>query len=84
MMALYIELGALLAALFVLYVIYQFLKNPLLIIANSVLGFIVFLVLDLVFNLGIPIDFWTIAVVAIGGFGGVVFVLLLHFLGLGF
>ncbi len=83
-MALYIELGALLAALFVLYVIYQFLKNPLLILANSVLGFIVFLILDIVFNLGIPIDFWTIAVVAIGGFGGVVFVLLLHFLGLGF
>ncbi len=83
-MAIYIELGALLAALFILYVIYQFLKNPLLVLANSVLGFIVFLVLDIVFNLGIPIDFWTIAVVAIGGFGGVIFVLLLHFLGLGF
>lgn len=83
-MVLYIELGALLAALFILYVIYQFLKNPMLILANSVLGFIVFLVLDRVFNLGIPIDFWTIAVVAIGGFGGVVFVLLLHFLGWGF
>ncbi len=83
-MALYIQLGALLAALFVLYVIYRFMKNPMLVLANSVLGIIVFLILDLVFNLGIPIDFWSIAVVAVGGFGGVVFILVLHFLGLGF
>ncbi len=83
-MAFYIELGALIAALFVLYVIYRFLKEPMLVLANSVLGFIVFLVLDLVFGLGIPINFWSLAVVALGGFGGVIFVLILHFLGLGF
>ncbi len=83
-MAFYIELGALIAALFVLYVIYRFLKEPMLVLANSVLGFIVFLLLDLVFGLGIPINFWSLAVVALGGFGGVIFVLILHFLGLGF
>jgi hypothetical protein len=83
-MAFYIELGALIAALFVLYVIYRFLKEPMLVLANSVLGFIVFLLLDLVFGLGIPVNFWSIAVVALGGFGGVIFVLILHFLGLGF
>lgn len=83
-MSLIIALGALLAALFVLYLIYRFFQNPMLILANSVLGFIVFLILDLFFNLGIPIDFWSIAVVALGGFGGVIFVLILHFLGLAF
>ncbi len=83
-MALYIQLGALLAAFFVLYVIYRFMKDPMLVLANSVLGLIVFLFLDLFFGLGIPIDFWSVAIVAVGGFGGVLFVLILHFLGLGF
>ena len=83
-MSLLIAIGALLAAIFILYVIYRFFKDPMLVIANSVLGFIVFLLLDLVFGLGIPIDFWSIAVVALGGFGGVLFVLILHFLGLAF
>ncbi len=83
-MALYIQLGALLAAIFILYVIYRFMKNPMLVLANSVLGLIVFLFLDLFFGLGIPIDFWSVAIVAVGGFGGVLFVLILHFLGLGF
>ncbi len=84
MVSIFIALGALLAALFVIYLIYRFFKDPMLIVANSVLGFIVFLLLDLVFGLGIPIDFWSIAIVALGGFGGVLFVLILHFLGLGF
>jgi hypothetical protein len=83
-MAFYIELAALLAALFVLYLIYRFMKQPMAVLANSVLGFIVFLALDLIFGLGIPINFWSIAVVALGGFGGVILVLVLHFLGLGF
>lgn len=83
-MTLYVSIGALLAALFVIYLIYRFFKNPMAILANSVLGIIAFFVLDVVFKLGIPIDFWTIAVVALGGFGGVVLVLVLHFLGLGF
>lgn len=83
-MSIYVSIGALLAAIFVLYLIYRFFKNPMAILANSVLGIIAFLVLDTVFKLGIPIDFWTIAIVALGGFGGVIFVLVLHFLGLGF
>jgi hypothetical protein len=80
----YVTIGALIAALFVLYLIYRFFKNPAMILANSILGLVTFFVLNAVFKLGIPIDFWTIAVVALGGFGGVVFVLILHFLGLGF
>ena len=83
-MAIYIEIGALIVALFLLYVVYRFLKDPLLMIANSVIGFIALVLLNVIFNLGIPIDFWSIVIVALGGIGGVILIVLLHLLGLGF
>jgi hypothetical protein len=83
-MAIYIELGALLFALFILYMVYQFLKNPLLVIANSVLGLVVLMALNSAFHLGIAINIWTLAVVGFGGIGGLVLVVVLHLLGLGF
>ena len=83
-MALIINLGALLVVLFLLVLIVKFFKKPMLVVMNSVLGFIVFFVLNLVFHLGVPINFWTLAIVGLGGVGGVILVLLLHFLGMGF
>jgi hypothetical protein len=83
-MAIYIELGALLGALFVLYLLIQFLKNPLLIFANSVLGILAFVILNSAFHLGIAINTWSILAVAFGGLFGFLLVLALHFLGLGF
>lgn len=83
-MAIYIELGALIAALFVLYLLIQFLKNPLLIIANSIIGIIAFILLNSYFHLGIAINLWSIMAVAFGGVVGFLMVLLLHFLGMGF
>jgi len=83
-MAIYIELGALLAALFVLMLLYRFLKEPLLIIANSVVGIIAFILLNAYFHLGIAINMWSILAVAFGGIVGFLMVLVLHFLGMGF
>ncbi len=83
-MALYIELGALLAVLFILYLLFRFLNDPKLILTNSIIGIVVFFALDYFFSFGIPIDFLSIAIVAVGGLAGIVFILILHFLGLGF
>lgn len=83
-MAIYIELGALLAALFVLMLLYRFLKEPLLIIANSVIGILAFILLNAYLHLGIDINIWSILAVAFGGIVGFLMVLALHFLGLGF
>lgn len=83
-MSFYIELGALLAIIFILYLFFRFLKDPVLILWNSVFGIIVFFALDYFFGLGIPISFFSIAIVAVGGFAGLVFVILLHFLGIAF
>ncbi len=83
-MAIYIELGALIAALFVLLLLIRFLKEPLLILLNSVIGIIAFVLLNSAFHLGIDINLWSVLAVAFGGVVGFIFVLVLHFLGLGF
>lgn len=83
-LTLFIELGTLLVALFLLYFLIRFLKNPLHIIANSIGGILIFFILNFVFNLQIPINIISVAVVGLGGMFGVFLVLLLHFLGLAF
>ena len=78
-----VGLFGLLLALFIVYLIYKFLKNPEYIIANSIMGILVFFILDLV-GAGIAINIFSVGIVAIGGVPGLILVLLLHFLGLGF
>lgn len=83
-MAFYIELGTLLLAILIIALILRIFKEPGPIIWNSIAGIISFFILNWVFHLGIPINIWSIAIVALGGVGGLILVLLLHFLGLGF
>lgn len=83
-MAIYIELGALLAAIFVLFILMRIIKEPLVILANSILGIIAFAIVNVVFHAGIPINIWSVLAVALGGLFGFLAVLALHFLGLGF
>ena len=83
-MAIEIGLGALLLALFVVVLIIRFFHEPKLVIYNSVLGLITFLVLNWGLGFGIPINFWTLAIVALGGVGGVFLILIFHFLGIAF
>ena len=76
-------LVGLLVALFIVYLIFRFLRNPLYILANSIMGIVIFFILNL-FGVGIPINIFSIGIVAIGGIPGVLLVLLIHFLGFGF
>jgi hypothetical protein len=83
-MAIYIELGALLVAAFLLILIIRFLKEPALIIANSVIGLLAFFLLNAYLHLGIDINVWSLLAVAFGGLAGFLLVVLLHFLGIAF
>jgi len=83
-MVVYFEIGAILVALFLLYVLLRFLSNPLHIIANSVVGIVLFLLINMFLGAGIPITLSSVGVVAIGGVMGVILVVLLHLTGLGF
>ena len=78
-----LEIVGLVVALVIVYLILRFLKDPKYIIANSIMGIIIFFVLNL-FGLGIPINIFSIGIVAIGGVLGVLLVLIFHFLGLAF
>ena len=79
----FVGLFGLLVALFRVYLIFKFLKNPEYIIANSIMGILIFFILNLL-GTGIPINIFSVGIVAIGGIPGLVLVLLIHFLGLGF
>ncbi|HLD09035.1 MAG TPA: pro-sigmaK processing inhibitor BofA family protein [Methylophilaceae bacterium] len=83
-MVFFVELGALLVALVIVYVLYTFLKNPMYVVTNAVIGILLFLVINLFIVRDVAINFFSIAIVAIAGIPGVVLVLLLHFLGLAF
>ena len=78
------ELLALLVAVVLIYVLWKLLKVVGYLIANSIMGILVFWVLNAFFGLGILINILSVAIVAIAGIPGVLIVLLIHFLGLGF
>ncbi|MDP3742193.1 MAG: pro-sigmaK processing inhibitor BofA family protein [Candidatus Micrarchaeota archaeon] len=84
LMAIYFEIGAVLAVVFLLYLFVKFLFNPVHIIGNSILGIVLFFLLNAFFGAGIPITFLSVGVVAIGGIPGAILVFLLHATGLGF
>jgi hypothetical protein len=83
-MAFFIEVVALLVAVFILYLLYTLLKNPMSLIANAAMGIIFFFIINMFLVRDVAINFFSIAIVAIAGIPGVLLVLLLHFLGLGF
>ncbi len=83
-MAIYFEIGAVLIAVFLVYLLIRFLFNPLHIIANSILGIVLFFIMNAFFGVGVPITLLSVGVVAIGGIPGVILVFLLHVMHLGF
>lgn len=83
-MVFFIELGALLVALIIVYLLYTFLKNPMYVVSNAVIGIVLFLAINMFIVRDVAINFFSIAIVAVAGIPGVLLVLLLHFLGLAF
>ena len=83
-MVYYAEIGAVLVAVFILYLLYTVLKNPLHVIANAIMGIVILFVINWFLVRDVAINFFSVATVAIAGIPGVLLVLLIHFLGLGF
>ncbi|MFA5929992.1 MAG: pro-sigmaK processing inhibitor BofA family protein [Candidatus Micrarchaeia archaeon] len=83
-MAMFIEMGALLVAVFILYLLYSFLKNPVHLVANAVVGIVIFLIVNMFLVQNVVINLFSVGTVAIAGIPGVLLVLLLHFMGWGF
>ena len=83
-MVAYIEWGSLLVAAFILILLYNLLKNPVHLIANAVVGIVLFLIINMFLVQNVAINLFSVGTVAIAGIPGVLLVLLIHFMGLGF
>ena len=83
-MSLLVEIGAVILAGVILYILYRLLKELVKLAINSIAGIVLLFLLNLLFGLGIPINIFTIVIVALSGVGGVFLILILHFLGLAF
>lgn len=78
-----VEIVLLILAILAAIVLYRAVKELLPLIINSIGALIVLWILNF-FGLGIIINIWSILIVAIGGFAGLVLVVLLHVLGIAF
>jgi len=79
-----IELGTLIVALIVLVLLLVFIQNPIALLINSIFAIVLLFLLNLIFNVGIPINIITVLIVAVGGIIGLLLVLLLRFSNLAF
>lgn len=78
-----VEITILIIAILSVIVLFRAVKEFLPLIVNSLGALIVLFILNY-FSFGILINIWSILIVAVGGFAGLVLVVLLHFLGIAF
>ncbi len=83
-MVLFAEIALLLVAVVIIMVLWKILDDPKQIAINSIFGIIALWLLDVGLGLGIPINWVTILITGLAGLPGLLLILLMHFLGLGF
>ncbi|NYZ75530.1 pro-sigmaK processing inhibitor BofA family protein [Candidatus Micrarchaeota archaeon] len=80
----YIEVGTLLVALILVWLLFVFVQNPIALIVNSVIAIVILFLLNALLGLGIPINLLTILIVAIGGIFGLLLVIILKLMKIAF
>ncbi|HLD09036.1 MAG TPA: pro-sigmaK processing inhibitor BofA family protein [Methylophilaceae bacterium] len=75
----YIELGTLILAIVALWLLLVFINNPIALLVNSAIAFVLLLLINAIFKVGIPINIITVLIVAIGGIIGLLLILLLRY-----
>lgn len=77
------EIIGLLLAFGILYILFKFVKTTTYLIINSIIGLIIFFILDML-GLHVKINLFSILIAAIAGIPGIILVTILHILGLAF
>ncbi|MFA5412796.1 MAG: pro-sigmaK processing inhibitor BofA family protein [Candidatus Micrarchaeia archaeon] len=80
----YIEVGTLLVALIVLWLLLVFINNPVALLINSIIAIVILFLLNAIFGLGIPINIITVLIVAIGGIVGLLLIIILRMMKVAF
>jgi pro-sigmaK processing inhibitor BofA len=84
MAGLLIQIVGLIAAVLILYILFKIMKSLLKLLVNSIVSLILLFLLNMFFGLGVDINIFSILIVALAGFPGLLLVLILHFLGIAF
>ncbi|MBE0521472.1 MAG: pro-sigmaK processing inhibitor BofA family protein [Candidatus Methanoperedenaceae archaeon] len=79
-----LDIIILVAAVLAVIAVYYFLKTVKHLIVNTILGLIILVLSQYVFNVGLEITPIVILICAIGGVPGALLVLLLHMMGIAF
>lgn len=80
----YIEVGTIIVALIVLWLLLVFINNPIALIINSLIAIAILWLLNAIFGFGIPINIITVLVVAIGGIVGLLLIIILRLMKVAF
>jgi hypothetical protein len=78
------EITSLVIVIVIVALLFYFLKSAVTLAINSVIGFFALFAVNIFLADPIPINFWTIIIIAIGGIFGFIIELVLHFLGIAF
>ncbi|MDO8554802.1 MAG: pro-sigmaK processing inhibitor BofA family protein [Candidatus Micrarchaeota archaeon] len=80
----YIEVGSVLVALIILWLLLVFVQNPIALIMNSLIAIAIMFLLNTILGLGIPINIFTVLIVAIGGIAGLLLIIILRMMRVAF
>ncbi len=80
----YIEVGSILVALIILWLLLAFIQNPIALIMNSIIAIAIMFLLNAILGLGIPINIFTVLIVAIGGIAGLLLIIILRMMRVAF
>jgi pro-sigmaK processing inhibitor BofA len=83
-MPLIAEFLLLLAAIIIIMFLWKILEDPKQIAVNSIIGIVALWLINEFLGWGIPINWLTILIAALAGIPGLILIVLMHFLGLGF
>jgi hypothetical protein len=80
----YVEVGTVIVALIVLWLLIVFINNPIALIINSLIAIVILWLLNAIFGFGIPINIITVLIVAVGGIVGLLLIIILRLLKVAF
>jgi hypothetical protein len=81
----YIEVGSILVALIIFWILLVvFINNPVALIINSLIAIGIMFLLNAIFGFGIPINVVTVLVVVIGGLVGLLLIIILKLMKVAF
>jgi hypothetical protein len=80
----FIHILAIAIVALVVVLVFLIFKNIVMLIINSVIGLFALFGVNVLFDLGIKVNIWSVLITAIGGIIGLAVVLILHFLHVAF